>query len=601
MLCIGDVNEVVIVNNPRSGLVLFVVGALAILIVGSCGADVPSPSFIAAGDVATWDLPRLDETADEHGTSDAIIALDGFEGTDSVQDAEGTDGGDDDISVEDLTFDVASDLTLEVEPEVSLPDSDGDGTPDLTDNCPMLANEAQVDTDGDGKGDMCDEDDDNDGFPDGDDCAPEDLAVHPDADEVCDEIDNDCDGDIDLDPVIECGATGVCEAGVTTKCFDGEAVCDTGAVEGWCSYDLCDGLDNDCDGDIDEDDFGICCDCDWDDGPPEYLFVCDPVAANPDDDGDGVPDLTDNCPLVENPGQENYDQDLAGDLCDADDDNDGADDDVDCEPHNSEVFPEASEICNGFDDNCNGSEDEGFGEISCGVGVCTNTIAECVAGVSQLCEPLDLAVEETCDTLDNDCNGEVDDGLPNVACGQGACYTIVPGCVAGIVPNCEPMDNSDDEICDNIDNDCDGAIDEGLGQLNCGSGPCAQTVSACANGIPQTCTPLPPPVGTCNAVAAACKTTTLGVDACGNECSKVGPAKCYTVHPACFNSNPGSLTDSTQCTTPKGKFNCGLTCEQWPNTIGADCTYCWLISCKPKGGLDEAQFKCNNPAAPATL
>jgi len=57
------------------------------------------------------------------------------------------------------------------------PDADGDGVPDRVDNCPSIANSSQADHDGDGQGDVCDDDDDDDGVPDaGDACDLSDLA-----------------------------------------------------------------------------------------------------------------------------------------------------------------------------------------------------------------------------------------------------------------------------------------------------------------------------------------------------------------------------------------------------------------------------------------
>ena len=560
--------------KPSGGRASVGASVIAMLVLSACGSSTTEPHF-SMDSLGAPDGAGFPEVGDSRRGD--LPVPDDMLSSDDLPDAAAPDGAD-----------VAPD------------DIDGDGVPDQVDNCPELANPEQDNFDNDDLGDACDEDDDNDGEPDESDCAPLDAAVHPQAPEMCDGLDNDCDGTVDVDPVAGCSHKGVCEPGVPTFCGEVMAQCDLQAVEAWCSYDLCDGLDNDCDGQVDEDDWGICCECNFDNGYPPWYLECDEETANPDDDGDGINDGVDNCPLVPNQGQEDFDQDTLGDACDEDDDNDADPDASDCAPLDSAVHHAAVEICNAIDDNCNDAIDETFGEITCGDGVCLNTIPECVDGNLIPCAPLDVAAAETCDGLDNDCDGTADEELPDITCGQGACMTSVPGCVLGNVPACVPFDDlASQELCDGVDNDCDGTVDEEFGQTTCGNGPCQQTVDNCAAGQNQVCTPLPAPAASCNAPPAVCKTTTNGVDACGNPCSKVGPAYCYTVHPACITSNPYAPTDAPQCYTPKGKYNCGLSCEEWANTLGADCEHCVLVHCAPKSGLDESQFLCNNiPAAP---
>ena len=350
-------------------------------------------------------------------------------------------------------------------------------------DCNGAADEGFPDTDYDGLKNCLDPDDDGDGTPDDADCAPLNPSVHPGAAEVCDGFDNDCDEKTDEDqPVLSCGKG---------ECLHTVDSCQGGLIQTCDSFagisaEICDGKDNDCDGLTDEDlgsttcGLGVCLHTigSCDNGA---LVVCEALAGADAEICDG---LDNDCD-----GKTDEDQPVVAcgkGQCFHTQASCIGGQTYECDP-----FQGASlEVCDGQDNDCDGSKDEGLLTTTCGKGECLHTIDNCINGMPQMCNPLESSVPEICDGLDNDCNGFVDDSLGKTTCGLGLCQNTIDNCKEGQAQECDPLAGAEDEICDAVDNDCDGLIDEQLGLLTCGLGACLHTVEACIKGSKQDCDPL---------------------------------------------------------------------------------------------------------------
>jgi MYXO-CTERM domain-containing protein len=142
-----------------------------------------------------------------------------------------------------------------------------------------------------------------------------------------------------------------------------------------------------------------------------------------------------------------------------------------------------TEICNGIDDNCNGMTDEGFDLGK----ACNNGLkGACARDGQTVCKPDGSGVvcdapavegtQEVCNNIDDDCDGIVDN--PDKVLGVGQpCGVDVGMCMAGkyVCMNgelkCAGQTMSSMEVCDGIDNDCNGQTDEGLGGGACSCVP----------------------------------------------------------------------------------------------------------------------------------
>ncbi|MBR9704322.1 hypothetical protein GOV12_02840 [Candidatus Pacearchaeota archaeon] len=329
--------------------------------------------------------------------------------------------------------------------------------------------------------------------PTGNDCDDNPITgflINPGATEICDGIDNDCDFNIDNNLALElCDLTlGVCEGSQKTcEGFLGWKDCEV-FVEYGPEYEFietsCDNLDNDCDGETDE---GCCEDLDGDgyDALSPVCFSGNDCNDNPITGPLINPGATEICDGIDNNCDFETDNNLTPELCaltqgvcaNSQKTCGGFLGWFDCQTFQYGPMYEVVETtCDTFDNDCDGVVDNLNRNTACGVGACfMNTgIETCIAGSwgSDTCDPFAGATSDAnCNGADDDCDGEIDDdySITVTTCGVGECFGNIGtlSCLGGFeFDSCNNLSGAVPELCedgtafDGLDNDCDGEIDE---------------------------------------------------------------------------------------------------------------------------------------------
>ena len=427
------------------------------------------------------------------------------------------------------------------------------------------------------------------------DCNDSNSAVYPGATETCNTVDDDCDGttdegvqstfyaDADGDGFGELAtSTDACTAPTgyvsnSTDCDDSDNAVYPGATE------TCNDIDDDCDGTAD-------------DGLPTTTYYVD-------GDGDGFGTTT-SADFCEDPGV-GY-----------------ATNNTDCNDTNAQINTTATELCNGVDDNCNNQTDEGlpftdYYVDSDGDGYGAGTAASFCAnpGASYATTNTDCnngnaniypGATETCNGVDDDCDGSTDEGVLNTyyadadgdgygnsgntqtACSQPTGYVTVGGdCFDGSAA----INPGATEICNNIDDNCDGTIDNAFVNYYADSdgdgfgGGNAVSIQSCTTPAGYTTSATDCNNANANVYPGAIEICN-GID---DDCdSNIDEGVLMTYYLDSDGDGFGGTTSTTGCSAPNGYVSSSTDCNDTNSAVNPGATeVCNSIDDDCDGTTDE--------------